>query len=434
MFGVRRNQVFSSVLEKTWFLTIHRRRSRMKIGIGYSNIPDSFQAGTTAAEMAMQQAQITRPNLVLAFCSGALNAPAFFQGLQAVVGTHVPIIGGSAVGIITNTALSHTGFPAGAVIFEAEDLRTQIAVSTGINQGEYQAGNTLAQQLSRTPDDKVLLLFYDSIKLPATVSSPPIMNASPPLLLGIETVMGQSVPIIGAGVAGDLALHATQQFCGSFVGEQCAVGALLSGAFDVYFRIMHGCIPMDGVYHTITRIAGATIYEVDGQPIVPMLDALYGSPDWQAQMPVKRLSIGVNMGGKYDDFQEDRYVNRLISGIQPGGNGIVLFEPDLAAGMEIQFMLRDGAQMIASAQANAAALLAQIKADGRRPVFAFYIDCAGRCAAFSETLTEEAAEIQTVCQQHHIPLLGFYSGVEIAPFLGQSRGLDWTGVLMALTE
>ena len=30
------------------------------------------------------------------------------------------------------------------------------------------------------------------------------------------------------------------------------------------------------------------------------------------------------------------------------------------------------------------------------------------------------------------PLLGFYSGVEIAPFEGYSRPLDWTGVLALL--
>ena len=33
-----------------------------------------------------------------------------------------------------------------------------------------------------------------------------------------------------------------------------------------------------------------------------------------------------------------------------------------------------------------------------------------------------------------MPLLGFYSGVEIAPFMGGSRALDWTGVLIVLSE
>jgi hypothetical protein len=33
-----------------------------------------------------------------------------------------------------------------------------------------------------------------------------------------------------------------------------------------------------------------------------------------------------------------------------------------------------------------------------------------------------------------VPLLGFYSGVEVAPVRGASRGLDWTGVLLLLGE
>jgi hypothetical protein len=50
------------------------------------------------------------------------------------------------------------------------------------------------------------------------------------------------------------------------------------------------------------------------------------------------------------------------------------------------------------------------------------------------TKIEEASEVQEVFNQYNIPLLGFYSGVEIAPLLKKSRGLDWTGVLLVLAE
>lgn len=43
-------------------------------------------------------------------------------------------------------------------------------------------------------------------------------------------------------------------------------------------------------------------------------------------------------------------------------------------------------------------------------------------------------EVQRVMNKYNTPLLGFYSGVEVAPILGKSRGLDWTGVLMVLAE
>jgi small ligand-binding sensory domain FIST len=179
---------------------------------------------------------------------------------------------------------------------------------------------------------------------------------------------------------------------------------------------------------------GSVIYEVDGRPIVGIIDEMYGNQDWQKQLPVQRLSIGVNHGDKYGEYQEGGYVNRLITGILPEGKGIVMFEPDLDEGTEILFMLRDSKQMMRSARQNSSKLMAQIKADGRKPVFGLYVDCAGRTAAISETLTEEASEIVDLFNQSAIPLLGFYSGVEVAPMLDKSRGLDWTGVLLVLTE
>jgi hypothetical protein len=47
---------------------------------------------------------------------------------------------------------------------------------------------------------------------------------------------------------------------------------------------------------------------------------------------------------------------------------------------------------------------------------------------------EEAAEVQKVLGERNIPLIGFYSGVELAPLLGRTRGLDWTGVLTILAR
>ena len=52
----------------------------------------------------------------------------------------------------------------------------------------------------------------------------------------------------------------------------------------------------------------------------------------------------------------------------------------------------------------------------------------------NKRLQEEAEEIINELNKHNIPLFGFYSGVEIAPMLGRSRGLDWTSVLIILAS
>jgi small ligand-binding sensory domain FIST len=173
---------------------------------------------------------------------------------------------------------------------------------------------------------------------------------------------------------------------------------------------------------------------VDGKSVVDMIDDQYGNKDWRSQVPVERLTIGVNYGEKFGNLKEKNFVNRLITGVLPNGEGIVLFEPDLKEGSKIMFMLRNNKMMIESAKKNSSELLEKIIANGEKPVFGLYIDCAGRAAKVSNALTEEASEVQNVFNQYNTPLLGFYSGVEVAPLLGKSRGLDWTGVLLVFAK
>ena len=402
----------------------------MRVGIGYCNKREAFDSGKTAASDAVRGGAINKPHLALAFCSGQLDHQEFLRGVKDTIG-ETPIIGGSTIGIITNDDLSYKGHPSGVAIFQLDEIKSQIAAIGGLDKDEKMAGRNLIKELTTTQDDKLLLMFYDSIKVPASPISPPVMNASPPIIDGIQSMLQSNVPIIGAGLIGDYQFNNTKQFCGAKIFEQSVVGVLFSGSVNVYYTIMHGCSPVDGRYRKITKMDGAVIYELDGRPIVETIDESYGDQSWREQHPLNLLTIGVNYGQRYQ-HQEDEYVNRLITGILPDGSGIGIFEPDLEEGMEIQFMLRDGNMMIESARNNSESLMKNISDDGKIAVFGLYIDCAGRAAEQSNTEAEEAAEVQKVMNRYNTPLLGFYSGVEVAPILGKSRGLDWTGVLMVL--
>ena len=52
------------------------------------------------------------------------------------------------------------------------------------------------------------------------------------------------------------------------------------------------------------------------------------------------------------------------------------------------------------------------------------------CATWADVVW---AEVQRAIGAH-VPLLGFYSGVEIARVGGQLQALDWTGVLCLFSE
>jgi len=291
------------------------------------------------------------------------------------------------------------------------------------------------RQLGPRDNRDLIFLLYDSLRQAPSANRGWTLNSSIPVLRGIAEASLETPPVVGAGLIGSLGFEASQLFCGDRISRQVAVAVNLPTRGSHYTRIMHGCTPLDGSYHTITRADGANLYELDGRPIVEVINELYGDAGWQNQEPVVHLlAVGINHGDRLGDSRECDFVTRLIVGALPDQSGIVVFETDLKEGDEILFMLRDTSQMIESARDNAMQTMSQITADGRKPLFAVYVDCGGRTAEFSHTLTEEATEIQKVLNEYDTPLLGFYSGVEVAPFRGKNCGLDWTGVLVVLTD
>jgi len=372
-----------------------------------------------------------RGSLILAFCTGKHDYKACFDGIRSSVGD-VPIIGGPAIGVITNDNLGYEGYQVGVAVLP-NDLNFDTVAVGGLDKSEKKVGLELGRKLSvkRNTKEKLALLFYDSIKSPPPPS--PILNVSSYLIEGFEQGLGKNPPsLVGAGLIGSYTFDRGKLFCGTKVADQHAVASLLSGECSVNVTIMHGCKPMSD-YHTITRIKGPVLYEINGKPALDVINNLLGNKNWQKRLPLLLVTLGVNYGEKYSPYSEKNYVNRLIVGIIPEKKAIVLFEADFKKGTEFQFMRRSAELMEESAEKGSKEALKYLKKNSQEPFFALYIDCAGRTAGFSGAEREEASIIQKNIGKS-VPLLGFYSGVEIAPLMGKSRGLDWTAVLLLLSR
>jgi small ligand-binding sensory domain FIST len=406
-----------------------------RVGVAYGSQPDAFERGRSVARAALDNAGIEQADLVLAFARGQSDLNRFYDGLRAVVGDATPIVGGAGIGVIATGGLSYHGHPAAAAAIQSDSMRFAVSACGGLDVDEARAGAGIVDGLRFSDDARALLLFYDSGRLPGGPDTPPVRISSAMLLEGVDGRLSGRVPVVGAGLVGSYAFEPTPQFCGSRVAQRHAVGCLVSGRGRTYHALMHGCIPIDGVYRTITRMEGDVVHELDGRPVVEIVNELYGGTDWQSERPIIRnLTIGVNLGDRYGPPLESHYVNRLITGVSADGAGIGIFEADLRVGQDIQFMVRDNRMMMRSVTENVPVLLERVRADGCRPLLALYINCGGRTAEYSATEGEEAAIVQDLMKAAGVPLLGFYSGAEIAPVLGRSRGLEWTGLLLVLAE
>lgn len=328
--------------------------------------------------------------------------------------------------------LGYEGYQVGLAILP-KNLRVEVEAVGGLVESEKEAGLELGRRIRqrRGLGEKLILLFYDSIKSPPPPA--PVLNVSSYILDGFEKELGEDPPVIvGAGLVGGYNFERGKQFCGWQVGENRIISALLSGEFSVYTRIMHGCKPMSD-YHRITRVEGPVVYEIDGKPAMDVIDNLLGGQQWHKRLPLLLVTLGVNYGDKYGAYDEGSYVNRLIVVVIPEQKAIVLFEADFENGMEFQFMRRSAELMEEPARRVSLEAMEYLKRSGKEPFFALYIDCAGRTSAYSGAERKEASIVQEIIGKE-VPLLGFYSGVEIAPLLGKSRGLDWTGVLILFSR
>lgn len=395
----------------------------MKTGIGFSNSRHSIAAGRESASMARSRLNGAQPAWAMAFCGGQHDPDEILSGVRGELGS-IPIAGGAAVGVITNESLGYTGFECAVAVFSTITPQPAMITVDGLERSTRDAGKDLGRKLqSVAKEGSTVVLFYDSIQS----SPPPVLHVGSHLLEGIyDGLAGLSVKIVGAGTLGDFSLTSGYIFDGSAPLKHAATAVVFPPSLDSHTVIMHGCIPVSSFYE-ITRIEGPVLYELDGRPALDVIRQITGG-----DLPLDHPSLSVTLGEKHGDpfapYSESVYINRLILTSNPADGSVVLFEADFREGTKIQIMSRDNQKMAESVQTRTKAFLASL--GPQQPLWSLYIDCAGRSCAFSGSEVEEATLLQEELGGG-FPLLGFYSGVEIAPFLGRSRPLDWTGVLTA---
>jgi hypothetical protein len=400
-----------------------------KVGVGYSENPKSYQAGVEAAQAALSSAHLSSANLVLLFATEKHNPIELRDGVRSLVRSPARLIGGPSVGIITKDHLGYDGYQVGVAVLSSDSVAIDMFIETGLVGNEQNVGQALGGQVKRhsyagTPN---ILFMYDSVI--RSVAQGLALNMATPLIEGMSQALGSWPPAAGVGMMGSMQWNPTSQWFDDRIEQHSAMALVLSGGVQMDAIIMHGCKPAGG-YHTITKAEGPVVLEIDGKPALDAIADLLG-PDsdksWE-DYPLF-VTLGVNKGDKFGSFKEEDYANRLVMAVDRERRGLIMFENDLKAGFEVQLMRRSIDFEYIGRRADQ--LLAQL--GNLTPFFALYIDCAGRASAYCGTEREEAEEVQRVIGSR-MPLLGMYSGVEVAKVGRDMQALDWTGVLCVFSE
>jgi hypothetical protein len=394
------------------------------IAVGYGKHSDPATVVRRCAAMLGP----VRPCMLLAFCGGKLDSHAVLAELKREYGP-VPVFGGSAAGAIARDGFGYSGFELGLIAFCDPTVTPQALLTRRLLVDERAAGAALGAEVRGSASaDAVVLLLFDSV----ATASPLRLHHASSIVEGFYAGFGEGpLCLLGGGLLTDMNLSGGWVFDGAEVVKHAAVALVFPPGITAETVIMHGCRPVS-TFMEITRIDGADVYELDGKPALTVIERMLGLPLGGARGQELSLvaTLGQKQGDPFAPYDENAYVNRLILHAEPSTGAVTLFEPDFARGTQVQIMSRDNSLMLESVRRGVAAVNAGLA--GGDPLLGLYIDCAGRGSARSGSPTEEA-ELVGKGLDRSVPLLGFYSGVEVAPFAdGPSKPLDWTGVLTVL--
>lgn len=384
--------------------------------------PDSATAAREAARSATDG--MGTPGWALAFAGGRHDQQLFLDTVTAEL--DCPVWGACAVGLIGNENLGYGGFE-GAVLAFGPDMPAPRVIRAPLEPGDESAcGRSLGEALvNAAVDGQVVLLFCTLVHADGS------LTITTEVMDGLyEALDGRSPHIIGGGVLTDFRLGGSFLYDEGLVRQNQVMALVLPAGFSAHTRIMHACIPVSA-FLRITAMEGPDILELDGRPALDVIRELLAGPDGRTDITLPfSVLVGRKMGEQFSAYDEGDYVNRLIIDVDADRSAIRLFETDFGEGTEIQLMLRDNPTMLSSVEQGVNRLLEEsgpAEAD-----LALYFDCAGRAGISCGSETEDASVVQAMLGQR-MPLLGCYVGREIAPFMGRSRPLDWTGVLSLLS-
>jgi hypothetical protein len=399
----------------------------MRAGVGFSELPDSRQAGADAAGSAFGQGSLDACDLVLMFATSKHDPVAFRDGVRSVIGPRARLFGGSAVGVITNDRAGCEGFQAGVAAIATGGMQADMFLEGGLPGNERAVGAALARQIVGRGYGELpsLLLLYDIVRRrePGAGLS---MTAPTRLIAGMSEVLGEWPAAVGGGLMGDMQYNPGYQWFDDRIVHHSAMALALPGGVRMDTIVMHGCSPSTS-YKTITKADGNVVLEFDGRPAIETVARVFGEDRSWEDYPLY-ITIGMNHGDRFAARDED-YVVRLCMDIDRERGGLVMLGDDMQAGTEVQLMRRT--LDLDYVRARADELLARV--GDREPVLAIHIDCAGRASAYNGTDFEEAQGVQEALGSK-MPLFGWYVGCELTKVGSVMQSHNWTGVLSVLSR
>ena len=391
-----------------------------RAGVGMSHHHSPSIAGREAAKQALENAGLDKPDFVFMFASVGYNQRSLLRAVREATGG-APLCGCSGEGTINGDDADESDFCVVVMGISSDELRWHNGLATGLRADSHATGQRLTQSLwpHLGADAVGLFVFPDGI----------MVNFAA-FLTGLQADLPAdlSLPLWGGAAADNLAMSQTYQYCDDEVVSDGVAYALLSGEAQAASAVSNGYVPIGGE-RTVTRSKGNVIYEIDGKPVLEVLQEYLSdgalAEDWQSYAITFALSF------RAPSYMEDEdYIFRAVPSVNPA-DGSATVQTEVQEGTSVWMSSRDKKKTAAGLDLMADHIHQQL--GGNHPELVFHFDCCAR----GKLMFRDQEKLQLLKRLRQavgpdVPWMGFYTFGEIGPMGEYNCYHNYTAVVLAL--
>ena len=392
-------------------------------GVGTSHHHNPNVAGREAAEQALKEADVEKPDFVFVFASIGYDQQSLLRAVREATG-RASLSGCSAEGTIDGDEADESNFSVVVTAISSDQLQWTNGLAKGLSGDSRTVGQRVAQELFPHLSSETIGLFVFPDGLNLTLYS---------FFAGLEENLPSErfLPMWGGGAGNNFSVETpTYQYGDDEVITDGVSYALLSGKARAGWAISHGLIPIGGE-RIATRSNGNVIYEFDGKPAVEMLKeylpehALIEDRNWMD------YAISLALIFEAPNYMEDEeYVVRGVPGIRMA-DGSITVQTEVPEGTSVWFSSRDKEKISTRFDQMAGQIKDQLGDEKPKLVFQFEYSTRGKLQ-FREQKKQEIFRRFRQSVDPDVPWAGFYTIGEIGPVEEHNDHHLYTSVVLAL--
>ncbi|MBF0386058.1 MAG: FIST C-terminal domain-containing protein [Candidatus Omnitrophica bacterium] len=369
-----------------------------QIGLGFSDHINPEQAAQEASFQSKTNLGADRIDLAIVLTTIHYDPILTIPVLQRVL-NNAPLLGCSSAGIINSHAIKTRGIS--VLTLCSDDIKFGTGSVTNIDTlNPREEGVALAidclNDFGKHPRQLSVFLIDGLIK------------NSFMLLKGIQEVLGDVFPIVGAGTSDDFNFLESFQIFKEHKLAGSAVGLILGGHMSIGIGARHGWRPL-GKPRIINKSEGNIILEIDHKPAIRLYEEYFQEKAYHLGASKLDTTSILYPLGIFIEGSDEYLLRNAINVLEDGS---IVCQGEVPQGAEVHIMI--GNKSSCKQSAYDAALEAQKNLLGKVPNIIIVFESMSRLKLLGRMAYEEISEIREVFGPN-IPIFGMYSNGEICP-------------------